>query len=92
MIADAVLLNESEKIPWSESGEGRATKIRIPGEVIARARAEVSKVASPSSGNSDLFANPVIVFEKSDRPPSLARHQGTHEAGGSSTENDDVPL
>src|SRR5262249_10821899 len=79
-----------DEIAGSICRKRRFNEMRIGGDEIFRLAVQVSEVASPTSGNQDLFANAPGTFEHSNALFAFSGFDGAHEAGCSTTENDDI--
>ena len=71
-----MFFDEGAEVPWGVSGEGGLTKIGVIGEVVIRGGAEVSEVATASTGDGNFQPDALIVFQDDDTPPPLAGFDG----------------
>jgi hypothetical protein len=51
---------------------------------------QVGEIATAATGDQDLFADAIGAFEQQDTASAFAGFDGTHQAGGPGSENDDV--
>ena len=51
---------------------------------------QVGEIAAAATGDQDLLADAIGALEQQDTASALAGFDGTHQAGGPGSENDDV--
>ena len=51
---------------------------------------QVGEIAAAATGDQDFLADAIGAFEQQDTAPAFAGFEGTHQAGGPGSENDDV--
>ena len=92
MKLNAVLFDQLDKIMRAVTGQGGAAEVRILREEIFRLGAEVGKVAAPATGDTNFFAELVIVIDEQYPFATLPGHPCTHHAGSTRTDDDDIVM
>ena len=90
VIADAVLLHQSDDVGWSEARQSGPGEVRVLREKILGAGVDVGEIAAAATRDQDLFANAVGMVEQDHAPAALPSLQRAHQTGGASAEYDDV--
>ena len=90
VVGDAVFFDESYEVGRSVAGERRFGEVWIGRKEILRAGVQVGEVAAAAAGDEDFLADSIRAFEHQNTPATLAGLNGTHQAGRTGSENDDV--
>jgi hypothetical protein len=90
VIRDAMFFHQSQEIRRSITGERRLGEVTIMRKKIIRGGVQVGEVAAAAAGDQNLPADSIRALQHEDTPTALAGFDGTHQAGGTSSENDDV--
>jgi hypothetical protein len=64
--------------------------MRIRGDEVFRPAMQVGEITSSATGYENLLADSIRMFDEGDTASALACLNGTHQAGGSATENNCV--
>ena len=89
-IFDAMPFNHGDKVPLGIPAQRCFAEMRICGQVIFRCYEVVSEVTATTARHEDLFAWFIGFFQHDDPPPTSSRGHGAHQAGGASTQDDDI--
>ena len=92
VVGDAVLFDERDEVGGGVAGEGGLGEVRVGGEEVFGAGADVGEVAAAAAGDEDLVAGLVGVVEEEDAAAAAAGFEGGHQAGGAGAEDDDVEV
>jgi hypothetical protein len=87
-----MLFDEAHEVRRSVTGERRLREVWIGGKKIFRAGMQVGEVAAPAARNQNFLADPVSAFQQQNASLPLTGLDGTHQAGGASSEDDDIVL
>jgi len=90
VIGDAMLFDEAHEVGRSIAGKRRLGEVWIGRKKVLWARVQVGEVAAAAAGDQNLLADSVRAFEYQDAPAPLPGFNGTHQASGSGSENNDV--
>ncbi len=90
VIANAVLLHQSNKIPRHVSSQCGSAKVRIGGKKIFRLAVQVRKVAASPAGDQNLFPDALGVFKHEHAASTPSGFAGAHETGGAAAQDDNV--
>jgi hypothetical protein len=64
--------------------------MRVGRKKIGRLDEAVGKIAAPAAGYKDFFADLVAALENEHTPATLTRGHGTHQAGSTATNHNDI--
>jgi len=84
--------DEAHEVRRSVTGERRLREVGIGGKKIFGAGTQVGEVAAPAAGNQNFPADPVGAFQHQNPSLPLPGLDGTHQAGGASSEDNDIVL
>jgi hypothetical protein len=66
--------------------------VGVLGEEVVGAGVEVGEVGAAAAGDEDLLADALGVVKQEDAAAATASGGGTHEAGGASSENENIKV
>ena len=90
--ADAVAVDQRDEVARRVARERRAAEVRVRGEVVRRAGADVGEVAAAAAGDADLLADRVVVLDQQHAASALPGRRRAHHAGGAGADDDDVEV
>ena len=90
VVGNAVRLDERDKVRRRVARQGRATEIRLLGDVIVRRGVEVGEVAASAARNENLLADALGPLQHSDGPPPLPGRERAHQSGRARAEHEHV--
>lgn len=87
---DAVAIDEFEEMAGLVERERGFGEVRVGGEKAVGRAVNVGEVASAAAGDEDFAAGLRVVFEQDGSASALAGDRGTHEAGGTGSQDRDI--
>ncbi|CRE19893.1 Uncharacterised protein [Bordetella pertussis] len=81
---------QAEEILRGVAGQRRAAEMRVVGQEIGRAGAQVGEVAAPSAGDADFLGQLGGMIDQHHAQAALARHGGAHHAGSPGADDGDI--
>ena len=90
VIGDGVVLNHFDEVVLGEAFQRRDAKARILRHVIVRGCEQIGKIAAPTTGNPDLFADIFGVVEHRHPPPPFRCDARAHQTGGARADDEGV--
>ena len=89
---DAVFPDEVDEVRRRIPRESGLMKILVFGNEIVRCRVEVREVTTSASGDFDFLTDGIVVLEDRYVPPAVAGLDGAHQAGGATSDDDNVEI
>jgi hypothetical protein len=85
-----VLPEEEQHVLRGETREGRATEVRVIRNIVFFRHVQIRKIASASSGNEHLRADPIGMVKHQHGPAPFPAFPRTKKPGSTSADNNHI--